>query len=128
MQPKNTRTVSEHLYFTCWHFYDPGKDLGAALAAGIFVQQPTAFVLVATWYVVAFWSRTKMVRNFAKCSALDYVARERPEEMARGRNDGQMTTRRAVNISYHSCVLGSQTKGKFVLTQICIIGPTNTNI
>ena len=123
MLPKKTRTVSERLYFTCWHFCDPEKDLGAALAAGLFVQQPTAFVLVATWYVVAFWSHTKMVRNFAKRSALDCAARERPEETARVRNDGQMTTRRAVKSSYHSSVLGSQTKGKFILTQICVIGP-----
>ena len=57
--------------------------LGAALAAVLFVQQPTAFVLVATWYVVAFWSHTKMVRNFTKRSALDCAARERPEETTR---------------------------------------------
>ena len=44
VQPKKTRTVSEHLYFACWHFYDPEKELGAALAAGLFVQQPAAFV------------------------------------------------------------------------------------
>ena len=66
------------VFFTCWHFYDPEKDLGAALAAGLFVQQPTAFVLVAKWYVVAFWSRTnvrdQMVHNFAKRSALDCTA------------------------------------------------------
>ena len=86
MLPKKTRTVSERLYFTCWHFCDPEKNLGAALAAGLFVQQPTAFVLVAMWYVVAFWSHTKMVRNFAKRSALDCAARERPEETARIRN------------------------------------------
>ena len=82
MQPKKTRTVSERLYFTCWHFCDPEKNLGAALAAG----QPAAFVLVAMWYVVAFWSHTKMVRNFAKRSVLDCAAQERPEEMARVRN------------------------------------------
>ena len=86
------RTVSERLYFICWHFSDPEKNLGATVAAVIFVQQPTAFVLVATWYVVAFWSHTKMVRNFAKRSALDCAARERPEETARVRNDGQMTS------------------------------------
>ena len=123
MQPKKTRTVSEHLYFTCWHFYDPEKDLGAALAAGLFVQQPTAFVLVATWFVVAFWSRTNLVRDFAKCLALDCAAQERPEETARVQNDGQMITRHAVKSSYHSSVLGSQTKGKFVLTQICVNDP-----
>ena len=113
---EETRTVSERLYFTCWHFCDPEKNLGAALAAGLFLQQLTAFVLVATWYVVAFWSHTKMLRNFAKRSALDCVVRERPEETARVRNDGQMTTRRAVKSSYHSSVLDSQTKGKFILT------------
>ena len=74
----------KRFYFTCWHFYDPEKDLGATLAVGLFVQQPTAFILVATWYVVAFWSRTKMVCNFAKRLALDCAARERPEETARG--------------------------------------------
>ena len=81
------------LVFTCWYIYDPEKDLGAALAPEIFAKQPTAFVLVATWYVVAFWSHNKIVRSFKKCSAL-----ERPEEMARIRNDGQMTTRRAVKV------------------------------
>ena len=115
--------VSERLYFTCWHFCDPEKNLGATLAAGLFVQQPTAFILVTTWYVVAFWSHTKMVCNFAKRSALDCVAQERPEETARVQNDGQMTTWHAVKGSCHSSVLGSQTKGKFVLPQICIIGP-----
>ena len=75
--------VSERLYFTCWHFCDPEKNLGAALAAGLFVQRLTAFVLVATWYMVAFWSHAKMVRNFAKRSALDCARRERPEKMAR---------------------------------------------
>ena len=62
------------LVFYLLAFYDPEKDLGTAVAAGLFVQQPTAFVLVATWYVVAFWSYTKMVRNFAKRSALDCTA------------------------------------------------------
>ena len=121
--PKKTRTVSERLYFNCWHICDPEKNLVAALAAGLIVQQPTVFVLVATWYVVAFWSHTKMVRNFAKRLSLDCAARERPAETARVRNDGQMTTKRAVKGSYHSSVLGSQTKGKLVLTQICVIGP-----
>ena len=64
-----------------------------------------------------------MVRNFAKHSALGCAAQEQPEETARVQNDGQMTTRRAVKSSYHSSVLGSQTKEKFVLTQICVIGP-----
>ena len=123
MQPKKTKTVSECLYFACWHFYDPEKDLGATPVAGLFVQQPTAFVLVATWYMVAFWSCTKIVRNFAKRSALDCAAQERPEETASVYSDGQMTTRRAVKSLYHSSVLGSQTKGKFILTQICVIGP-----
>ena len=117
MQPKKTRTVSENLYFTCWHFYEPEKDLGAVLAAGLFVQQSTAFVLAT------MWSHTKMVRNFTKCSALDCAARERPEETARFRNYGQMTTTCAVKHLYHSSVLGSQTKGKFILTQICVNGP-----
>ena len=63
MLPKKTRTVSERLYFTCWHFCDPEKNLGAALAAGLFVQQPSTFVLVAKCYVVAFWPHTKMVRT-----------------------------------------------------------------
>ena len=76
MKPKKTSTVSERLYFTCRLFYDPEKDLGAALAAGLFVQQATAFVFVTTWYVVAFWSRTKIVHNFAKRSAHDCAERE----------------------------------------------------
>ena len=61
------------LVFACWHFYDPEKGLGAALAAGLFVQQLTAFVLITMWYVVAFKIR-KIVRNFAKCSVLDCAA------------------------------------------------------
>ena len=39
--------VSGRLYFTCWHFYDPGKDLGATVIVDQFVQQPTTIVLVA---------------------------------------------------------------------------------
>ena len=61
MQPKKMRMVSERLYFTCWHFYDPEKDLGATLAAGLFVQQPTTCVLVATWYVIANFSLVRLL-------------------------------------------------------------------
>ena len=137
MQPKKTRTVSKRLYFTCWHFCDPEKNLGAALAAGLFVQQPTAFFLVATWYVVAFWSHTKMVRNFAKRSALDCAAREQPEEMARVQNDGQMTIRRAQKVCTIPPFLAAKRREVHLdanlrhwalsaykyLTQICVFGP-----
>ena len=70
-----------------------------------------------------------MVRNFAKHSALDCAAQEQPDKMARIPNDSQMTTRRAMKSLYHSSILDSQTKGKFVVTKICIIGPyMHTNV
>ena len=76
-------TVSERLYFTCWHFCYPEKGLGAAPLPGLFVQQLNAFVLDATWYVVVFWSHTKVVHNLVKRSALDCSVQEQSEETVR---------------------------------------------